>query len=147
MIQRASESEWQRFTAQLRKARAAGDPILPMQAPYRGVLPGNFDYVLPDDLFACLRDWLYGRGETDVLYFLTETADSQAGDDSFVLSLWDLREDALSEVNSGFESVLTGSDFAWALFIDHEGKVHVAGPPELYNRLAACTEAGGMGFA
>jgi hypothetical protein len=142
MIQSASEAEWRRFAAQLSKARVAGEPVLPAQVPYQGAIPGVFDYVLPDDLLACLRDWLYGRGETRVLYFLTETAGSQSGETNFVLDLWDLNEDALSEVNSGFESVLTALDFAWALFVDHEGMVHVAGPPELYASLAARAQAG-----
>ena len=138
MIQSASEAEWRRFAAQLSKVRVAGEPVLPAHAQYCGAIPGVFDYVLPDTLLACLRDWLYERGETQALYFLTETADSQAGETNFILDLWDLSEDALSDVNSGFENVLTGIEFTWALFVDHEGRVHVAGQRDLYERLVAC---------
>jgi len=142
MIQHASDAEWRLFAAQLSKARRPGEPVLPAEAPYRGVLPGTYDYVLPDDLLVCLRDWLLERGETRVLYFLTETVRSQAGEANFAIDLWDLNENALSEANSGFESVLTGRDFSWAIFVDHDGAVHVAGHSDLYERLAACTKDG-----
>lgn len=141
MIQRAPEAEWRRFAAQVSKVRETGEPVLPVQARYCGVLPGAADYVLSDDLLGCVREWLYERGESRSLYFLTETAPSQVGDASFVVDLWDLNEDALSAVNTGFESVLTGSEFDWALFVDHEGDVHVAGPSELYERLVRCAQA------
>jgi hypothetical protein len=59
----------------------------------------------------------------------------------YEISVSELTETALSELNSGFENVLVGTDFSWALFIDHEGHLHVAGPTELF----ACLKAGSGG--
>jgi hypothetical protein len=32
---------------------------------------------------------------------------------------------------------VAGTDFSWALFMDHEGQLHVAGPSELFSCLQA----------
>jgi len=46
--------------------------------------------------------------------------------------------------------VVAGTDFSWALFMDHEGQLHVAGPSELFAGLQAwdkVTERPGKGQA
>jgi hypothetical protein len=59
----------------------------------------------------------------------------------YEISVSELTEAALSERNSGFENVLVGTDFSWALCMDHERLLHVAGPTELF----ACLKAGSGG--
>jgi hypothetical protein len=56
------------------------------------------------------------------------------------MSVSELTEAALSALNPGFENVLIGPDFSWALFMDHEGYLHVAGPQDLFSCLQAWDE-------
>ena len=101
----------------------AGNPA------YVGTIAGPFEYVPPEPLLAKLRQWLRSKGVASVFYFLTERV---AGDQptDYEISVSELTAANLATLNNGFENVVAGTDFSWALFMDHEGQPHVAGPTE-----------------
>ena len=78
---------------------------------------------------SALRAWLSSRGETLVYYFLTEVVKGDIPDYEFRLD--ELYSEILRKVNVGAENVLAGKNFDWAIFIDHAGCVHAAGPADL----------------
>ena len=131
MIRELPDSYWHALQASLPPRREPTDPVLPVDLPRVGTLSGPFDYTLSDDLLDRLRQWLYERGEKTVHYFLTEGVSGNDEPQNFAIDLWDLSHEALSEVNSGYQSLLTSPDLSWALFVDDEGRVHVAGPRDL----------------
>jgi hypothetical protein len=135
MLRRAGKDTWDQFVKRLPPGRELYQTLVPTDLTYHGVVQGNFDYVPPNSLLAALRMWLEERGEEEVLYFLTETVGSEAGD--FVVSLSSLTEEELAEVNRGRESAFSGIRGDWALFMDHEGRLHVAGPSDLFDTLRA----------
>jgi hypothetical protein len=106
-------------------------PALPETLPYLGIIEGPFDYVPPETILEQLRQWLSSRGIVSVFYFLTEGI-SESHPTDYEISVSELTEETLSELNNGFENVLVDTDFSWALFMDHEGNLHVAGPDDLF---------------
>jgi len=136
MVKIPPKDVWLQYKALLPTAHMLYLPALPTTLPYVGVIVGPFDYVPPDAVLARLRQWLESQGIGSVFYFLTESsADTHPTD--YELSVSELTEAALSALNNGFENVVVGQDFSWALFMDHEGNLHVAGP----NTLFACLQA------
>jgi hypothetical protein len=136
MIKVVSKDMWRHYKALLPTSHALYVPALPETLPYVGIIEGPFDYVPPESVLERLRQWLRTRGVTSILYFLTESV-SENRPMEYEISVSELTETALSELNSGFENVLVGTDFSWALFMDHEGHLHVAGPTELFSCLKA----------
>jgi hypothetical protein len=136
VIELISDEYWQQLAALLPASRAPGEPVIPRTAVRAGRLHHSYDYVLCDAILSCIGDWMRSRGETHALYFLTEVVSGQ--DATFRVSSWDLNEETLASVNGGFENVITATDFSWAVFVDHEGVAHVAGPEELFTRLRDC---------
>jgi len=131
MIKTISEDTWLRYKKLLSTSHKLYVPALPETLPYLGIIDGTFDYVLPETVLERLRQWLSSRGITSVFYFLTES--SPAGHPAdYEISVSELTEATLSALNNGFENVLVGTDFSWALFMDHEGNLHVAGPNDLF---------------
>lgn len=140
MIKVPPQDVWLQYKALLPTAHALYVPALPTTLPYAGIIAGPFDYVLPDAVLARLRQWLASRGIGSVFYFLTESsADTHPTD--YEISVSELTEATLSALNTGFENVLVDLDFSWALFLDHEGNLHVAGPNTLFACLQAWDEA------
>lgn len=129
MIRTISADVWGRYTELLPKTRELYVPALPVNLPFQGKFEGNFDYVLPDKILSRLQKWLESRGEEMVYYFKTEGVEGEPN--AFEVDVKDLTHDNLSEINSGFENVIVGRDFSWAIFVDHEGFLHVSGPAEL----------------
>ena len=134
MIKAISEKAWLRYKALLPKTRDICAPVLPVTLPYRGrVTQGAIDYVPSGPLLNRLREWLNERGEESVFCFLTEVVSGQEGTD-FEVGISQLTEHALSDFVH-LENVIVAKNFSWALFIDHEGNLHVAGPEDLFARL------------
>jgi hypothetical protein len=142
MVQVLGADEWRRFASVFSAHHAVGQPLIPPTAVYRGRLPGDYDYTLSGPLLSSLRDWLYERGESRLLYFLTESSKSMGEDVNFSVDIFELGEEVLQQLNPGVEAVLTGEQFDWAIFVDHEGGVHVGGPPELMERLRQGSDEG-----
>ena len=131
MIKAISEDIWLRYKKLLSTSHKLYVPALPETLPYLGIIEGPCDYVPPETILEQLRQWLSSRGITSVFYFLTEGSPVGYPTD-YEISVSELTEATLSELNNGFENVLVGTDFSWALFMDHEGNLHVAGPDDLF---------------
>jgi hypothetical protein len=131
MIKAISEDTWLRYKKLLSTSHKLYVPALPETLPYLGIIDGTFDYVLPERALERLRQWLSSRGITSVFYFLTESSPAGHPTD-YEISVSELTEATLSALNNGFENVLVGTDFSWALFMDHEGNLHMAGPNDLF---------------
>lgn len=131
MIKAISKNIWLRYKTLLSTSHELYVPALPETLPYLGSIEGPFDYVPPEAILEWLRQWLSSRGIASVFYFLTEgTSESHLID--YEISVSELTEATLSALNNGFENVLVGTDFSWALFMDHEGNLHVAGSDDLF---------------
>lgn len=135
MIKAISEETWTRYNALLPRSRKIYEPVLPANLPYQGKVEGAFDYVLPEKLLKRLREWLNKRGEKSVYYFLTESVQGEKTD--YKISTSHLTRDNLLELNTANENAIVGEDFTWAIFVDHEGALHVSGPKELLSFLRA----------
>jgi hypothetical protein len=136
MIKAISEDIWLRYKKLLSTSHKPYVPALPKTLPYLGSIEGSFDYVPPEAILERLRQWLSSRGIASVFYFLTEGI-SESHPTDYEISVSELTEATLSALNNGFENVLVGTDFSWALFLDHEGNLHVAG----LNDLLACLQS------
>jgi hypothetical protein len=136
MIKVVSQDVWQHYKALLPTSHALYIPALPETLPYAGTIEGPFDYVPPEPVLEKLRQWLRSKGVASVFYLLTESAAEDHPTD-YEISVSELTETTLAALNNGFENVLVSTDFSWALFMDHEGQLHVAGPSELF----ACLQA------
>ena len=134
MVKVLPKDVWLRYKALLSTSRELYVPVLPATLPYIGIIGDSFDYVPPEVLLERLRRWLNSQGIGSVFYFLTEGT-SEAHPTDYEISVADLTEATLSELNNGFENVLVGTDFSWALFMDHEGNLHMAGPNEFFSCL------------
>ena len=122
---------WLRYKALLSTSHKLYVPALPETLPYLGSIEGPFDYVPPEAILERLRQWLSSRGSASVFYFLTEGISEHHPTD-YEISISKLTAATLLALNNGFESVLVGTDFSWALFMDHEGHLHVASPDDLF---------------
>ena len=139
MIKAIPQDIWLHYKNLLPTSHKLYVPTLPETLPYLGSIEGPFDYVPPEAVLQRLRQWLGRRGVVSVFYFLTESL-SEAAPTDYELSMAELTEATLARLNSGFENVLVGTDFSWALCMDHEGKLHVAGSEELFACLHAWRE-------
>jgi len=137
IIKAISEDIWLRYKKLLSTSHKLYVSALPETLPYLGIIEGPFDYVPPEAILERLRQRLSSRSITSVFYFLTEGSSENHPTD-YEISVSELTEATLSALNNGFESVLVGTDFSWALFMDHEGNLHVAGPDDLF----VCLQAG-----
>lgn len=111
---------------------------LPTNLPYQGKIEGPPGATPPDEFLQCIRMWLLKRGETKVLYFITEFAD---GDEiNFLVDIDNLNYQSLLKVNPFGENIIAAQDYSWLLYMHHEGIVYVAGPKELFDLLVECWE-------
>ena len=134
MVREISHDAWEQYKALLPQTRELYVLALPVNLPYQGKVDGVFDYILPDEVLARLRVWLQSRGEESVYYFKTEGVAGEAT--NFEVDVAELTHESLSEVNGHSENAIVGKDFTWAIFVDHEGGLHVSGPPELMRQLS-----------
>ena len=135
MIRVISDNAWGQYKALLPQTRELYVPALPTNLPFQGKIEGSFDYILPDKVLARLREWLQSRGEESVYYFKTESVKDE--DAHFEVDTAELTYDSLSDLDVHGENVIVGKDFSWAVFVDHEGALHVSGPKELMQKLSA----------
>lgn len=124
---------WLRYSALIPRKRDLYKILLPSTLPYCGRLKRAVNYIPPESLLKALREWLENRSEQSAFYFLTEYVREEEG--LFEVEISELTESPLSKLNANFENVITAKDFSWALFIDHEGALHVAGPKDLFSTL------------
>ena len=134
MIRKISADAWRLYQALLPQTRELYVPALPTNLPYQGKVEGNFDYILPDEVLGRLRVWLQSRGEESVYYFKTESTNDE--DTNFEVERAELTHDNLADLDVHSENVIVAKDFAWAVFVDHEGAFHVSGPKELIQKLS-----------
>jgi len=111
MIKALSEDLWFCYKKLLSTSHKLYVPALPETLPYLGSIEGPFDYVLPETVLERLRQWLSSRGTVSVFYFLTE-GNSESHPTDYEVSVSELTEATLSELNNGFENVLVGTDFS-----------------------------------
>lgn len=135
MVKAVSKEAWTRYKALLPKTRNIYEPVLPGSVPYQGKIEGSFDYVLPEELLQRLRDWLSQNGQTSVYYFLTESVEGETTD--FEINTEDLTHNNMLKLNKANENVIVARDFTWAVFVDHDGTLHVSGPNDLFFLLSA----------
>ncbi len=135
MIRKITDQAWRQYKALLSQSRERYVPALPLNLPFQGKIEGSFDYVLPDKVLARLREWLRSRGEESVYYFKTEAVEGE--ETNFEVETAELTHDDLSILDVHGENVIVGKDFSWAVFVDHEGALHVSGPQELMQKLSA----------
>jgi len=133
MIKKLPIEVWAEFKSRMPKNRNAFEPALPANLAYRGKLDFKSDYVPTQSFLDCLRNWLAKQHESSVYYFLTETTGDE--DTDFEVSANQLTNEALSSLNRGNENAIVGKGFDWAIFIDDEGYVHVAGNASLFDVL------------
>ena len=129
MIKKISNDAWDCYKTLLPKTRGIYEPPLPANLPYQGRVHGEFDYILSDEVLGRLREWLNKRGDEAVYYFMTEFAEGDSTD--FEVKTSELTKETLSSVNKTYENALVAKDFSWAIFVDHEGALHVSGPKDL----------------
>ena len=138
----SDDEAWVRYKRLLSRSstNTSADAKLPGNLPHRISLTCGFDYVPPAEFMNCLRTWLVKRGALRVFYFITETADGTMPTD-FAIPVSELTSENLCRINPGAESVMVAQDFTWAIFVDHEGRVHAAGPKDLMAAIvSACSE-------
>ncbi len=136
MVEEIAESFWLGYKALLPKNRENNDPVLPEHLPYQGSVQGEFGLIPSEETCEVLRGWLKEKGDHHVLYFVTEgTTDEIGAGPNFKIGNSELTEETLAAINAGNESVIMAPDYAWAVFIDHEGKLHISGPNELADLL------------
>ena len=129
MVREISPEAWEQYKALLPSTREIYIPALPVNLSYQGKVQGSFDYVLPEEVLEQLRAWLQSRGEEFVYFFKTEGIAGEAT--NFEVHVAELTHESLSKIDVHCENALAGKDFTWAIFVDHEGDLHVSGPPEL----------------
>jgi hypothetical protein len=134
MIRTISDEAWGQYKALLPQTHELYVPALPTNLPYQGKVEGNFDYVLPDEVLGRLREWLERRGEESVYFFKTEGMDGE--DMTFEVEVTELTQESLAALHVHSENAIVAKDFAWAVFVDHEGAFHVSGPTELMQKLS-----------
>ena len=138
MIRPIQPDAWLEFKRRLPQSTELYSINLPADLPYQGAIDGSFDYILPPCVLDTLRRWLANRKEEEILYFLTEVVGNEKTD--FAVSLSSLNEAELLDINHGRENVLAGTNGEWALFVDHEGALHVSGPIDLFEILKTAAE-------
>ena len=129
----APPDAWQEYCLRLPEKLDSQDPKIPNYLETREVDDGE-SYVPSTRLLDRLRAWLISEGQTSLYYFMTEHTGTEKQLD-FLVPSSRLSRDLLLELNPGAESVLTGYDFSWAVFVDHEGRVVVGGPQNLASSL------------
>src|ERR1043165_2135352 len=125
-----AEQAWQKYKGLVSVNRKTFEPVLPANLEYIGAINAQVDYVPGENMLSRIRNWLQTRGEMGIYYFLTESIPEEIAD--FDVPLSELRRDTLLALNKGSESVITGKDFSWAIFIDQKGTIHVSGSADLF---------------
>ena len=137
MIKPMDESRWLQYRSLLSPGRELYSIPLPSNLPHQGSIDGSFGYVLPERLLRRLRAWLDKRQCEAIFLFMTEYTGKKKSEGFFEIPLADLTEQELMQLHIPFPNVLTSRAFDWALYIDHEGNLHVAGPGDLLSELQA----------
>lgn len=133
MIKPISKEVWGQYSTLLSAKRKIYEPALPVNLQYNGKIEAGIDYVPPEEILTVFKGWLNEQNEVSVYYFLTESVEGEQTD--FEISVSELNSGVLLGINKGGENVITAKDFAWAIFIDHEGVIHIAGSKSLFSIL------------
>ncbi|MGB7070435.1 MAG: hypothetical protein WBD22_13155 [Pyrinomonadaceae bacterium] len=121
---------WEKYVSGIVRKIDIYDPPFADNLDYIGHIKAHVDYVPSDEFFESLRAWLLDRHEERLLYFLTEAVKGE--NTSFELGIEDLDRTTLTTINPGYCNLFVGVDFSWAIFIDDEGNIHVAGNRHLF---------------
>ncbi|MGB7070436.1 MAG: hypothetical protein WBD22_13160 [Pyrinomonadaceae bacterium] len=132
MIKTLPIKVWEEYRSLIAKTRDLYYLVLPANLAYCGKLNYVSAYVPDEWFFERLREWLTNRGEDSVYYFLTETTGDENTD--FEITIDELTTEALLGLSRS-ENAIVSKNFEWAIFIDHEGDIHVAGIASLFSAL------------
>jgi hypothetical protein len=135
---------WQTYQSLLTSKPHSGDLPLPVRLCYHGALACDAHPVPPRWLLDAIAAWLHTRGQEEFYVFLTEVDETLSQRD-FLASVADLTTPSFSVLPGYFYAkVLAGIDFSWAIFLDPDGGVHVAGEESLAKAIVqARTQHGG----
>jgi len=138
-MQVIDESVWSRYRSLFPAGFRRSDLPLPGNLEYFGALQCTAHPVPPAALLEALAAWLADRGEDEVYMFLTEI-DRTITEKDYALGRAELTPTSFKGLQGYFYAkVLTAKDFSWALFVDADGVVHVAGEKSLYEAIASVT--------
>lgn len=138
MLRRANNT-WERYIAGIERRVDLYDPPFPDNLEYVGPLAARTDYVPSNEFLQALRSWLLDRNEGRLYYFLTEAVRGE--ETAFQIEAQDLHRETLVQINPGYCNLFVAEDFSWAIFINDEGEIHVAGNGELFKVLTALFDA------
>jgi hypothetical protein len=129
MITNLPSGPWAEFKATLPKKTEFGGPALPKNLEFQGILEIGA-WVPYDDFWNKLGQWLTGKSEDSVFYFLLESVPDEQAD--FEIDVESLCEEEIYNLNPGYRSALVAKDFSWVISSDDNQIFYVAGPKELY---------------
>lgn len=131
------ESAWLKYRDHFPAGFRPGDMPFPRQLSYTGAIQCLAHPIPPARLLEALAMWLAARGEDEIYLFVTET-DRTIKDRDYLVPGSELTPATFQQIEGYFyEKVLSSKTLSWAIFIDSNGVVHVAGDPDLYRRLAS----------
>jgi hypothetical protein len=127
MITKAGEEAWKVFQRLLPGPSGRGAVALPASLEHRLAVPG---YSLTEEHLRRLGRWLRNQGKEGAYRFRVEIARGEEPED-VRFGVDDLETVIGDYQKTCGDMVLTGEDFSWAVFLGHEGFIHIAGPLEL----------------
>ena len=129
-IKEISDKSWLSYKSLL--TADFDDLPLPANLEYFGTLDLIVDYIPNEKLLSCLRDWLRNNREKSIYYYLTECVGAKHT--YYEIDTEDLTVENLQKINP-LENLFVGKQFDWAIYIHHEGQLHIAGEESLYQCL------------
>lgn len=135
---RNADAQWQSYTRKITRKLDLYDAPFADDLPYIGTLSHRSDYVPSNKFYAALSSWLRDVNQERIFFFLTEGTKGEPN--AFEIGLEDLTWESISEINHGFSSLYLGYDLDWAIFINDEGEIQVAGNHYLFQALETNTQ-------
>lgn len=133
MIKKITPEKWEEYKKLLPKDHRLYDPPFPASLIYEGKIEASVDFVPPEEILDGVRNWLNGLRIDSFYYFITDGATEDFKD--YEMLTTDLNRQNLLQINNRCANLMVGKEFDWAIFIDHEGDIHVAGSRELLDIL------------
>lgn len=128
-MQENSQAVFERFLRSLPKTTDIHSAAIPIGLIIQQTI--NIQAWVPDeDFLRKIRDWMDDQNEGIVYYFLMEGVEGECT--SFILEKMDLEEEKLEELNPGYRSALTNTNFSWVISSDSDKIFYTAGLPELF---------------
>jgi hypothetical protein len=124
---------WENYMTLLQKKKISDQPPFPASLQYEGKIDASIDFVPSEIFLMSIRQWLMKSNIGSVYYFITEGAPEDFSD--YELTASELSYGVLQELNNRCSNLIVSKNFDWAIFIDREGTIHVAGSKSLMNAL------------